>query len=789
LPLGGGSMPRKARTRIEQQIAPATRVTASARRHPTWDGAAIDWWRGLPDHHRAGYIGIVVGIGAVICVAALLVQGTRHALLAPVGSALYALGGWGAYPLAVGLLAGGVLRVAESFARRPLARRLLPLQVLLLWLVMLAASRLVWGGDTGGVVGGLLVLPLAGLPATSTRLALFTLAAVLALAICGVTWADVGASVRLVMAAINGSVRWLTGRARGRQAPTPPDAAVASGGDAGAAPSHLTPVDQPPATGAPQPPSAHQDAATPTVAPALSARAPISHTEPAPPVRAATASPLALGERRPAPPPDGDGFAGAGATGQVWALPPLHVFDAPSLPSTAGGEQHVEHLAQTLERVLRSFRVEAEVRRDDISVGPTVIRFGIRPVEGPKRDERGRLVLGEDGQPILVRTRVNRILSLQDDLALALEAHSLRMEAPVPGQPYIGLEIPNRQGHIVALREVLASDAYRQTVARSQLAVALGRDVAGRVRVGDLARFPHVLIAGATGTGKSVCLNAFIASLLASATPEDVRLLMIDPKLVELAVYNGVPHLLAPVVTEVEGVVGVLRRALAEMERRYRLFAQLGVRNLEGYCRQTGRRPELERLPAIVVIVDELADLMMAAPAEVEGLICRLAQVGRAAGLHLVVATQRPSVDVITGLIKANISTRISFMVSSAVDSRTILDAGGAEHLLGRGDMLFQPADAGKAERVQGAFVGDEEIERLVAFWVAQRERAAHGGRPLDAGAIGHTPGQPAAARALPAPQGAGMDSDGTLNATYTAGPVARGDADSASPTGSRERR
>ncbi len=255
--------------------------------------------------------------------------------------------------------------------------------------------------------------------------------------------------------------------------------------------------------------------------------------------------------------------------------------------------------------------------------------------------------------------------------------------------------------------------------------------MAGTVRVGDLARMPHLLIAGATGSGKSVSINAIIGSILTQATPDDVRLLMVDPKMVELIMYNGIPHLLAPVVTEVEKVVAMLKIAIVEMEKRYRLFSQLGVRNLDGYRKQRAERiargdTSLKNLPAIVIIIDELADLMMSAPEEIEGMICRLAQLARATGIHLVIATQRPSVDVITGLIKANIPTRISFMVSSAVDSRTIIDMGGAERLLGRGDMLYLPADAGKPERIQGAFVADDEIDNLVNYWKQQvQERTA----------------------------------------------------------------
>jgi len=406
-------------------------------------------------------------------------------------------------------------------------------------------------------------------------------------------------------------------------------------------------------------------------------------------------------------------------------------------------------LAKTIQETLRSFRVEAEVRSEDISIGPTVIRFGIRPTGKPamKEDEKGRLVPIKDAAGNIVyeqRTRVSRIMALQNDLALVLEAKSIRMEAPVPGRPYVGVEIPNKNSRLVTLREVLESKEYQAAKAKSKLAIALGKDVAGAVRVGDLARMPHLLIAGATGAGKSVAINAIIASILTQASPDDVRLLMIDPKMVELNMYNGIPHLLSPVVIEVDRVVGLLKIAIAEMEKRYRVFSQLGVRNLDGYRKLRAERlvrgdSTLKNLPAIVIIIDELADLMMAAPEEVEGLICRLAQLARATGIHLVIATQRPSVDVITGLIKANIPTRISFMVSSAIDSRTIIDMGGAERLLGRGDMLYLPADAGKPERIQGAFVADDEAERLITYWKQQ--------------AIEHATAVAAAANASKSPQ------------------------------------
>ncbi len=416
-----------------------------------------------------------------------------------------------------------------------------------------------------------------------------------------------------------------------------------------------------------------------------------------------------------------------------WKLPNVNLLNSPEEVKVLMQSDDTQSLAKLIQDTLRSFRVDAEVKEEDISIGPTIIRFGIRPTGKPEmmKDEKtGKMLPVRDvnGQIVYeARTRVSRIMALQNDLALVLEAKTIRMEAPVPGRPYVGVEIPNKNSRLVTLREVLVSKEYQTIKSKSKLTIGLGKDVAGQVRIGDLARMPHLLIAGATGAGKSVCINTIIASILTQATPDDVRLLMVDPKMVELNMYNGIPHLLSPVVIEVEKVVSLLKNAINEMERRYRLFSQLGVRNLDSYRKlrleKLGKGDtSLNNLPAIVIIIDELADLMMAAPEEVEGMICRLAQLARATGIHLVVATQRPSVDVITGLIKANIPTRISFMVSSAVDSRTIIDMGGAERLLGRGDMLYLPADAGRPERIQGAFLTDDEAQALADYW---RQQAA----------------------------------------------------------------
>jgi hypothetical protein len=428
-----------------------------------------------------------------------------------------------------------------------------------------------------------------------------------------------------------------------------------------------------------------------------------------------------------------------------WILPGLDLLDAPSAEDVLA-EQEIRAKEQQLQAFLNSVRnIHAEVKREYTSVGPRVLRLGIQPTGIEKRLPNGAPARDAAGQIIYEqRTRVAQIMALKNDIQAVLQADDLRMQAPVPGRGFIGVEIPNPVPARVLLRDILESKEHQAARASSKLTIAVGRDVAGKVRLGDLARMPHLLIAGSTGSGKSVMLNAIITTFLMQATPEEVRLLLVDPKMVELVMYNGIPHLLMPVVTEVDKVVGLLKNAITEMERRYRLFSQLGVRNLDGYRKLRSEKQakgdlSLENLPAIVIIIDELADLMMAAPEEVEGMICRLAQLARATGIHLIVATQRPSVDVITGLIKANIPARIAFMVASAVDSRTILDTGGAEHLLGRGDMLYLPGDAGKPVRVQGAFVSDEDTERLVAYWqaVAQQsgesqQRDAHAAWPTD---------------------------------------------------------
>jgi DNA segregation ATPase FtsK/SpoIIIE, S-DNA-T family len=411
-----------------------------------------------------------------------------------------------------------------------------------------------------------------------------------------------------------------------------------------------------------------------------------------------------------------------------WQLPPTSVLaEAPTGEArTVDNERRAELIVDTL----ASFGVDASVVQ--INEGPTVTQFGVEPGWDVKtrmvteRDATGRAILGTDGnarqrevEVSRTRIRVNRITALQNDLALALAAPALRIEAPVPGKPMVGIEVPNHDTTTVTMRGIMESSEYQKELKKLALPIALGAGVSGTPVIADLARMPHLLIAGATGSGKSVCLNAIISGLLMHLSPEQLRFVMIDPKRVELADFANVPHLaFSRIVVEMDQVVGTLQAVINEMESRYRKFAKSGVRNIKTYNDKYGARSPM---PYWVVVIDELADLMIAAPYQVEQQLVRLAQLARATGIHLVVATQRPSVDVITGLIKANFPTRIGFAVASSVDSRTILDQGGAEKLLGRGDMLYVPPDEQKPKRVQGVFVSDEEIRSLVDFWTADR--------------------------------------------------------------------
>ncbi|XQY93570.1 DNA translocase FtsK [Metabacillus sp. HB246100] len=385
-----------------------------------------------------------------------------------------------------------------------------------------------------------------------------------------------------------------------------------------------------------------------------------------------------------------------------YELPPIDLLKAPKHNSQQADKKNIYENARKLEKTFQSFGVKAKVTQ--VHLGPAVTKYEVYPDVGVK---------------------VSKIVNLSDDLALALAAKDIRIEAPIPGKSAVGIEVPNSEIAMVSLREVLEAKGNDRPEAK--LLIGLGRDISGEAVLAELNKMPHLLVAGATGSGKSVCINGIITSILMRAKPHEVKLMMIDPKMVELNVYNGIPHLLAPVVTDPKKASQALKKVINEMERRYELFSHTGTRNIEGYNEvikknnreENAKQPEL---PYIVVIVDELADLMMVASSDVEDSITRLSQMARAAGIHLIIATQRPSVDVITGVIKANIPSRIAFSVSSATDSRTILDMGGAEKLLGRGDMLFLPVGASKPVRVQGAFLSDDEVEQTVDFVIAQQK-------------------------------------------------------------------
>jgi S-DNA-T family DNA segregation ATPase FtsK/SpoIIIE len=383
-------------------------------------------------------------------------------------------------------------------------------------------------------------------------------------------------------------------------------------------------------------------------------------------------------------------------------LPPLDILN--SLSPQAFSDTDARYKARVIEETLTSFGVPAKVI--EIKQGPVVTQFGVEPGYIERRDRDGRVKRR--------KVRVSRIQALVNDLALALAAAPIRIEAPVPGQPIVGIEVPNSTVSLVSLRGVVESREFQRL--KSKLKIALGADVSGQPVMADLGLMPHLLIAGATGSGKSVCINSIVTCLLFHNTPETLRLLMIDPKMVELVSFNGIPHLLAPVVVELDEIVTSLTWVTRQMDERYRLFAEIGARNVDDYNRKVARLGQ-EILPYIVVVIDELADVMMVSPDTVERAICRIAQMARATGIHLVIATQRPSVDVVTGLIKANFPARISFAVTSQVDSRVVLDTGGAERLLGRGDMLFMAPDSSKLVRLQGCFVSDKEMEKLVKFW------------------------------------------------------------------------
>jgi len=406
-----------------------------------------------------------------------------------------------------------------------------------------------------------------------------------------------------------------------------------------------------------------------------------------------------------------------------WRLPPIDILD--NVPDVEFGQADNAQRAHLIEEALASYGVAAKVVQ--INAGPVVTQFGVEPgwdrkiKDVKERDKDGNIKIRQE-EVSKTRVKVERITSLANDLALALAAPSIRIEAPVPGKSLVGIEVPNTIYGLVSLRGVVETSVFQKLMPKSKLTLALGKGAGGEAVAADLSRMPHLLIAGATGSGKTVCLNSVICCLLLHYTPNDLRFIMIDPKRVEMTAFNSIPHLATPVIVDTNKALGTLRWLNQEMDKRYQKLAADGARNIEGYNKS---RAGDERLPYLVLVIDELADLMMAGFDEVEHVLCRLAQLARATGIHLIVATQRPSVDVVTGLIKANFPTRISFAVTSQVDSRTILDMGGAEKLLGRGDMLYMPTEAAKPKRLQGCYVSDAERERLVYFWGSQQQEEA----------------------------------------------------------------
>ncbi len=735
-------------------------------------------WRSLESHHQQSIFSILL-LGLSILLFGALTLWHTIPLFGPLSGFFLTFFGWAAYLLAFGMIAFSLSQFIEGVRKKRFIRLSLVAGLVILLLLLLAESRLILGSPMGGVIGALMVRPLLAWPVVAQHVLVMGLFIIVAIITFRITFNHVSLVGSYLKKMVSAVPRKSPGAKGASPSPFLGQRPQYSryGSQLGISPAnpggqqadededdgqndemgidfdadfsseddplndinlHKQQVGQVP-RGSHQAQPLNREEHQAAVQGARQQSLPFDQSgqSEANGVKQARDSdekyemePLAPNPLQAKQPKIVTRAAKPAMADSPWKLVETSILNNPEEVKLHLLGDDTASLAKIIQETLRSFRVEAEVRPEDISIGPTVIRFGIRPTGKPamKEDEKGRLVPIKDAAGNIVyeqRTRVSRIMALQNDLALVLEAKTVRMEAPVPGRPYVGVEIPNKNSRLVTLREVLDTKEYLSAKAKSKLAIALGKDVAGTVRVGDLARMPHLLIAGATGSGKSVAINAIIASILTQATPDDVRMLMIDPKMVELNMYNGIPHLLSPVVTEVDKVVVLLKIAIAEMEKRYRVFSQLGVRNLDGYRKLRAERiarrdTTLKNLPAIVIIIDELADLMMAAPEEVEGLICRLAQLARATGIHLVIATQRPSVDVITGLIKANIPTRISFMVSSAVDSRTIIDMGGAERLLGRGDMLYLPADAGKPERIQGAFVADDEADRLISYWKQQ---------------------------------------------------------------------
>ena len=652
---------------------------------------------GLTRRQQADILAGVLAL-AGLALGLLLLSSSNSAPAQWLVTGLAQLVGWGKYLVPVALLGTAVLLVAPHFSEvQPQVQAERASGAVMLFFGLLALSHFVqfvsevrsWelaaAGSAGGYVGAWLAIILAErVGQLGSAVVLLGWLLVAAFMVSGATAAQAWQRVRAVFAARAGGQSALAAAAQ----PEPP-------------------VQLP----LPKVPDAISETATKRrVRPAVSKPAealPDANAETATKRRVRPAVPKPASVAAAANEPEAQ-FTQAYTGGADWALPSISEILDPGTVAVADDE-YDEQRARLIEETLESFGAPARVV--EVNRGPTVTQYGVEPDFMPARGGKR------------TKVKVNKISSLAGDLALALAAPSIRVQAPVPGKGFVGIEVPNKHGTVVALRDSMETPEYKKV--KSSLALAFGQDVSGRAVCADLTTMPHLLIAGTTGSGKSVCVNGIISSLLLNNTPKQLRILMVDPKRVELTIYNGIPHLLAPVVTDLERVVKSLQWIAREMENRYTKFAQFGARNIVDFNAKAPAKDE-ELLPYWVVIIDELADLMMLAPDEVERLLARLAQMARATGIHLMIATQRPSVDVVTGLIKANFPARIAFAVASSIDSRVILDHSGAEQLLGRGDMLFLAPDASAPQRIQGVFVSDAEIQKLVAYWREQdREHEA----------------------------------------------------------------
>ncbi len=655
----------------------STKSTSTSRRPPSRRNAkSREPWFDLSAILRAEVIGIILLAVAILTLLSFIspnqgkvTAGWLHLLRQGFG--------WGAFLAPFGLGVAGLGLLMRSFGRLPDAGWEKGLGVVLILTMLLGFTHLLtpaadpWllvvdgraGGLLGWVVGQGLIYALGRVGAFVVVVALTLIGALL---VWGRPASEIGILFSQLWDQIRGSVQEWAGRRATRSATQP--RYVVNG--------RSLPAEA--ALNNPEPPRA---------APSKQTLAP---QEPAPPQPAPVAAPLALS--RPLP---------TRAANVKWQLPKLQTI-LEDLSEQEISQAEIEHRVDVIERTLESFGVPARVI--EVNQGPVITQFGVEP----------GFTAGRGGKQ--TKVKVSKISALADDLSLALAAAPIRIEAPVPGRAIVGIEVPNQEVAMVSLRGVMENEIFERVHRKTQLPIALGEDVSGTPVVADLLAMPHLLIAGATGSGKSVCINAIIAAFLCTNTPDDLQMLMIDPKRVELTGYNGIPHLMAPVVVDLERVVGTLKWITREMDRRYKQFSKVGARNIDDFNRRT-RATGQGKLPYIVVIIDELADLMMVAPDDVEKLICRIAQMARATGIHLVIATQRPSVDVVTGLIKANFPARVSFMVTSSVDSRVIIDTTGAERLLGSGDMLFMSPSSSQVVRLQGCFVSPVELDRLIGYW------------------------------------------------------------------------